>query len=117
MYVIGTTVFAVGIAGNFHHHYLLAQLRKDSKNSVAGKKYVAPKGGLFSYVATPHYFFELIGWLGIAMVSNHLNAYLVVASMSSYLAGRSVAQNEFNKEKFDEKDWPRNRKNLIPFIF
>lgn len=116
MYTAGTIFFTVGIVGNFYHHYLLAQLRKDSKNADT-TKYVAPRGGLFSYVATPHYFFELIGWLGIAMASNHLNAYLVVASMSSYLGGRSVAQNEFNKTKFDEKDWPRERKNMIPFVF
>mmetsp|Transcript_30983 Transcript_30983/g.61758 ORF Transcript_30983/g.61758 Transcript_30983/m.61758 type:complete len:272 (+) Transcript_30983:123-938(+) len=116
MYAMGTLCFIVGIIGNFYHHYLLQQLRQSSKNAVT-TKYVAPKGGLFSYVATPHYFFELVGWLGIAMVSNQLNVYLVFTSMSSYLGGRSVAQNEFNKTKFDEKDWPRERKNLIPFVF
>ena len=113
MISFGTALFVIGIIGNFYHHYLLASLRSGSSS----KKYVAPRGGLFSFVATPHYLFELIGWLGIAMVSNHLNSYLVFASMSSYLFGRAVAQNEWNRLKFDEKEWPRSRKNMLPFIF
>ena len=111
MLQVGSVLFGIGIVGNFYHHYLLATLRSGSS-----AKYVAPKGGLFSYVAAPHYLFELIGWLGIAVVSNHLNAYLVFAGMTSYLSGRSVAQNDFNRRKFDD-EWPANRKNLIPFIF
>ncbi|KAL3808728.1 hypothetical protein ACHAXA_010894 [Cyclostephanos tholiformis] len=111
----GVAIFAIGIAGNFYHHYLLARLRSGNNGSTESKKYVAPRGGLFAYVATPHYLFELIGWLGIAIVSNHLNSYLIFATMCSYLAGRSVAQNEFNRANF--KDWPIGRKNLIPFVF
>ena len=110
----GTVLFAIGIIGNFYHHYLLAALR--SKNTPA-TKYVAPRGGLFNYVATPHYLFELLGWLGIAICSNHLNVYLTFVCMSSYLSGRAVAQKDFNRRKFDEKDWPIERKNMIPFVF
>lgn len=116
MMIIGTILFAVGITGNFYHHYLLSKLRTGSTKSTTSK-YVAPKGGLFSCVAAPHYLFELIGWLGIALSCHHLNAYLVFAGMSSYLAGRSVAQNDFNRRKFDEKDWPRERRCIIPFVF
>lgn len=116
MTTIGVLLFAVGIIGNFYHHYLLAKLRTGLNESTVSK-YVAPTGGLFSYVATPHYLFELIGWLGIAIVSHHLNVYLAFASMSSYLAGRSVAQNDFNRRNFDATDWPHQRRSLIPFLF
>eukprot|EP00579_Thalassiosira_antarctica_P004819 CAMPEP_0201884656 /NCGR_PEP_ID=MMETSP0902-20130614/17481_1 /ASSEMBLY_ACC=CAM_ASM_000551 /TAXON_ID=420261 /ORGANISM="Thalassiosira antarctica, Strain CCMP982" /LENGTH=253 /DNA_ID=CAMNT_0048413653 /DNA_START=200 /DNA_END=961 /DNA_ORIENTATION=+ len=117
MMTVGTFIFAVGITGNFYHHYLLANLRSASNRNTNTSKYVVPRGGFFSYVAAPHYFFELIGWLGIAIVSNHLNVYLVFAAMSSYLGGRSVAQNDFNRKTFGEKEWPRDRKNLVPFVF
>ena len=110
---IGLSLFCVGLLGNFYHHSLLAKLRS-SKNTA---KYVAPSGGLFEYVATPHYLFELIGWLGVAIASDQLNVYLVLTSMISYLGGRSVAQNEFNRNTFNETDWPRSRKNMVPFIF
>eukprot|EP00557_Chaetoceros_sp_GSL56_P001692 CAMPEP_0176504208 /NCGR_PEP_ID=MMETSP0200_2-20121128/15797_1 /TAXON_ID=947934 /ORGANISM="Chaetoceros sp., Strain GSL56" /LENGTH=237 /DNA_ID=CAMNT_0017903597 /DNA_START=66 /DNA_END=777 /DNA_ORIENTATION=- len=99
---VGTAMFGVGIIGNFYHHFLLAKLRMDPKKTD-GAKYVAPKGGLFNFVAAPHYFFglfnfvaaphylfELISWLGIAVVSQQMNAYLVFMSMTSYLTGRAV---------------------------
>lgn len=112
--IIGESLFAVGSMGNLYHHWKLAQLRKDS---TASAKYSAPRGGLFDYVAAPHYLFELIAWLGIAVASEHGNAYLVCASMTSYLSGRSVSQNKWNREKFSEEEWPLERKNMVPFLF
>lgn len=114
---VGTALFVVGTVGNFYHHYLLARLRGLSNGRNDAKKYVAPRGGLFSFVAAPHYLFELIAWLGIAVASSHMNAYLLFGGMASYLGGRSVAQNEFNRLKFEVEDWPADRKNLIPFVF
>lgn len=112
--IVGTALFVIGLAGNFYHHVKLSELRKGSSPSA---KYVAPKGGLFNYVAAPHYLFELIGWLGIAIASEHGNAYLVCASMTSYLSGRSVAQNKWNRQKFSVSEWPLERKNMVPFLF
>mmetsp|Transcript_26190 Transcript_26190/g.61533 ORF Transcript_26190/g.61533 Transcript_26190/m.61533 type:complete len:270 (+) Transcript_26190:117-926(+) len=115
---LGTLLFAVGQLGNFYHHHLLAMLR--SEEGTAGgktKEYKAPRGGLFEYVAAPHYFFELLAWAGIAVASQQITSYLVLFGMVSYLFARSHNQNEWNKKKFDEKDWPSSRKNLIPFVF
>lgn len=131
--MMGTVLFVLGSLGNLYHHVLLSSLRRPSNqsttvtstsssstNSNTTKKtknsiYVAPKGGWFQYVAAPHYFFELLAWLGIAMVSQHLNVYLVFTSMCSYLTGRSVSQNRWNRHQFD--NWPKDRKNLVPFVF
>jgi len=112
----GLGLFSVGILGNGYHHALLANLRS-SHSEDSGTKYAAPRGGLFKYVAAPHYLFELITWLGVAIVSEHLNVYLIVISMTSYLAGRSVAQNNWNRLKFSKEEWPASRRNLIPFLF
>jgi len=114
--VFGSAMFAVGILGNFYHHCLLASLRKN-RSGATTKRYIAPHGGLFDYVAAPHYLFELMGWLGIAIVANHLNAYLTFGSMCSYLAGRAVSQNSWNQKVFTKDEWPTSRKNLIPFLF
>jgi len=108
-------LFGIGLSGNLYHHHLLAKLRDTKKTD--GQKYLAPKGGMFNYVATPHYFFELLGWLGIAVVAQQINVFLVFTSMSSYLSGRSVSQNAWNRSQFSEADWPATRKNMIPFIF
>eukprot|EP00978_Attheya_sp_CCMP212_P021954 scaffold64719_cov48-Attheya_sp.AAC.1 len=76
--LLGLALFVIGIRGNLKHHLILAKLRSSSSSggkSGGPKKmgYVAPKGGLFDYVAAPHYMFELLSWLGIAIAANHLN--------------------------------------------
>lgn len=121
--LVGLIMFCLGEVGNLVHHYLLSTLRSssnsDSKetsiNEVIKKQYKVPRGLLFEYVATPHYLFELMSWLGIAIMSQQLNAFLVFTSMSSYLIGRSVAQNKFNKDNID--GYPKHRKNIFPFVF
>mmetsp|Transcript_16091 Transcript_16091/g.17747 ORF Transcript_16091/g.17747 Transcript_16091/m.17747 type:complete len:297 (-) Transcript_16091:77-967(-) len=121
---IGTSLFSIGVVGNLYHHYLLANLRSSNSGGNSGtttdssssKRYITPKGGLFEFVAAPHYLFELIGWLGLAIVAEHVNAFLVFTSMSSYLAGRAVSQNRWNREKFQD-EWSNDKKNLIPFLF
>jgi len=116
---LGLLFSVVGQLGNLYHHWLLANLRSGPAISKgdgnAQSKYVIPRGGLFRFVTTPHYFFELIAWLGIACTAQHLNAFLTVADMLSYLAGRSVATTKWYKSKFP--DYPSERKNLIPFLF
>jgi len=114
---LGTMLFAVGLLGNFYHHYLLARLRPGDASKSGTKEYRAPRGGFFEFVAAPHYFFELVAWCGIAVSSRQITSYLVFLGMASYLTARSHNQNEWNKKKFDEKDWPSSRKNLIPFVF
>ncbi|GMI41463.1 hypothetical protein TeGR_g5045, partial [Tetraparma gracilis] len=113
MRVAGAALFAVGSAGNLYHHHLLASLRSPKAKSAASKaKYVLPTGGLFEYVAAPHYLFELLAWLGLSLTVHHAHVYGVLASMTSYLAGRAVSQNRWNREKFGE-EWG-GRRNLIP---
>lgn len=113
----GSVLFTIGIFGNFYHHFLLAGLRISSAGeSTKNKEYICPRGGMFEYVATPHYLFELIGWLGIAIVAWHGNAFLFFMGMCSYLGGRSWAQHDWNKTNFG-KEWPVLRKSLIPFVF
>lgn len=116
---LGVGLFVVGTVGNLFHHYLLAQLRSSSKDNdtSSSKKYVAPRGGLFEFVAAPHYLFELIAWLGVAICSEQVTGYLNLVSMTCYLVARSRNQNNWNKTKFDEKEWPASRRNMIPFVY
>lgn len=106
--IVGNVLFGLGSLGNLYHHYLLRRLRDNAEG------YVMPTGGFFDYAAAPHYLFELIAWAGIAISSQHGNAFLVFTGMTSYLSGRAVAQNRWNEQKFPE--W-KNKQNLIPFVF
>lgn len=105
----GILLFILGEAGNFYHHKLLAGLRTE------GAGYHIPRGGLFEYVACPHYLFELIAWLGILWMSRHLFALLNLLAMTAYLTERSVKTDRWYREKFT--DYPAERKRILPFVF
>jgi len=109
-YTAGLGLFTIGLAGNFYHHYLLANLRKPGE-----KGYKVPQGGMFEYVATPHYLFELIGWFGLGLVSQHFFNMLFLGAMTVYLTDRAMGQDEWNRKKMPS--YPPNRKRILPFIF
>ena len=107
-FVLGIVIFLAGIAGNFQHHRLLADLRKNSLD------YFIPKGGWFEFVVCPHYLFEIITWLGIALLSRHLAAWLVLLFVIDYLSARSIRTLKWYHEKFS--DFPKDRKAILPFV-
>lgn len=109
--ILGIITFLIGQAGNLYHHILLRGLR----NSRTDKNYVIPNSGLFRFVVCPHYFFELISWLGIAILSRHWETYVVFFIMCCYLSGRSERTRVWYMEKFPE--FPPNRKRIVPFGF
>lgn len=114
--LLGVGLFVVGQLGNLYHHVLLSNLRGPKAPSGDRKSaYVVPRGGFFEYVAMPHYFFELVAWLGVAVCTQHLTALLVVTSMASYLAGRSVSTTKYYLKNV--KGYPTTRRHLVPGIF
>eukprot|EP00931_Biecheleriopsis_adriatica_P004599 TRINITY_DN106242_c0_g1_i1.p1 TRINITY_DN106242_c0_g1~~TRINITY_DN106242_c0_g1_i1.p1 ORF type:complete len:289 (-),score=32.12 TRINITY_DN106242_c0_g1_i1:74-940(-) len=134
----GTVLFLLGEAGSFWHHAHLARLRarppKDMprvrrntetskqpllSGDVSGKGdqiYVLPSGGLFNYVATPHWFCELVGFFGLSIVAWHLHAVLIPMGMTSFLAGKAVASTRWYKDKFGDK-YPSSRRHLVPLVW
>ena len=106
----GVSFFIVGTLGNFYHHFLLANLRKPGE-----KEYKIPRGGCFEYVAAPHYLFELVAHLGVAMTTQHFVSYGMFAGMTAYLVERSMAQSDWNRKKIE--DYPKSRRHIVPFLF
>lgn len=105
---LGAGLFVVGLSGNFYYHKRLAHLRGNTK------KYVIPHGGWFEWVACPHYLFEILAWLGIALLSRHLFTWMALLGMSGYLLARSFKTLAWYRQKFPK--FPKNRKALIPFL-
>lgn len=104
----GMGVYLAGMIGNFYHHKLLADLRKNSL------EYHIPRGGLFEFVICPHYLFEIFIWLGIALLSRHLAALLILLFVVSYLTARSIRTLNWYHKNF--KDFPKDRKAILPFV-
>ncbi|MCS6994069.1 MAG: 3-oxo-5-alpha-steroid 4-dehydrogenase [Anaerolineales bacterium] len=108
LFWLGLFLFVFGESANFVHHKLLADLRRETDG------YVIPRGGWFEHVACPHYFFEIIAWIGIALLSRHLFAWIALVGMAGYLIARSHNTLTWYRQKFP--DFPKHRKALIPFL-
>lgn len=107
-FYFGIILFIIGILGNFIHHKILADLRTGTN------KYIIPKGGLFDLIACPHYLFEIIIWLGIALLSRHLGTFLIFGFIIAYLTARSLRTLKWYRDKFS--NFPAGRKAILPFI-
>jgi len=106
---IGFLIFALGEFGNLYHHYLLRKLRNDNKLD-----YQIPSGGFFKYVNCPHYLFEIVSWIGIALMSKYLVSFGVISFTVFYLIARSINTTKWYKERFP--NYPKERKSIIPFL-
>ncbi|OEU10879.1 Steroid_dh-domain-containing protein [Fragilariopsis cylindrus CCMP1102] len=118
------------------------QLRKKRMNSHTSH-YSIPYGGLFYLVSSPHYFGELLEWIGFCIASNYsLCSSSFVVWTAANLIPRSIHTHNWYKNTFqndnhhhdsnnnddvvddDDEDWvvvdvnysDLNRKAIIPFI-
>ncbi|MFQ6655564.1 hypothetical protein Gotur_026067, partial [Gossypium turneri] len=96
----GIVLFLIGISGNFYHHFLLSKLR-----TKGSKDYKVPKRGLFELVICPHYLFEILGFLGISLISQTLYSFSTTLGTALYLMGRSYAAKRWYISKFE--DFPK----------
>ena len=94
---------------NQHSDQILINLRKKSDMG-----YSIPHGGIFNYISSPNYFGEIIEWLGFAIIANSLPAFSFFIWTFANLAPRALDNHRWYKDTF--KDYPPERKAIIPFI-
>ena len=58
-FILGVVVFYTGYAINMQSDTILSGLKR-----TADDQYQIPHGGLFKYVSCPHYFGEILEWIG-----------------------------------------------------
>ena len=123
MLIVGAVLFMIGEIGNCICHLQLKSFRKEKRRSVIStkSKHVVPYGLLFNYVSCPHYFFEIVTWLGFAVASFVLPALLFLVATVVTLVIYASKKHKAYRQEFDglgERElYPRNRKALIPFVF
>ena len=108
--IVGGLIFLAGQAGNLYHHLLLRDLRKSGETG-----YVIPQGGLFSAVTAPHYLFEIIAWIGYAVMARHLSLWGIAIIVAAYLAGRAKQTREWYLKSVP--GYPEERKALVPGVW
>nr|CAG8493319.1 4088_t:CDS:2 [Entrophospora candida] len=94
---------------NFNTHMALRNLRPPGT-----RDHKIPYGYGFNLVSCPNYSFEILAWISICILTKSLAAYLftIVGSIQMYFWAIKKHKN-YHK---DFKEYPKNRKALIPFI-
>ena len=97
----------------FIAHKIFADLRRSSKS---GKSYHLPKGDWFHWVSCPHYLAEVImyGCLAILVGIENSTACLMFAWVLINQVVAALMSHQWYRENF--KDYPKERRAIIPFV-
>ncbi len=107
--IVGIAIFCLGMFINRTSDMKLISLRENHDG------YLIPNGGLFNYISCPNYFGEILEWLGFMLIAWNLPAATFFIWTISNLIPRSLNHHEWYLEKF--KNYPKNRKAIIPFVW
>lgn len=108
--VLGCLIFMAGFVMHAHSDTVIRRLRKPGESG-----YRIPQGGMFRWVASPHYLGEIIQWAGWAVMTWSLAGLAFALFTFCNLAPRALSNHRWYWEKFD--DYPRKRKILVPGVF
>jgi steroid 5-alpha reductase family enzyme len=108
-FVAGASLFVLGFAVNQLADARLLRLRERSETT-----YMVPRGGLFRYVSCPNYLGEIVEWCGFAVASGTLAGLSFALWTVANLLPRALAHHRFYRQTF--RDYPSERKALIPFV-
>jgi 3-oxo-5-alpha-steroid 4-dehydrogenase 1 len=109
-FILGAVMFFGGFIMNIKSDNILLNLRKPGETG-----YKIPTGGLYTYLSSPNYFSEIIEWFGFAIMCWSLPGLAFAIWTFANLAPRALTNHKWYLEKF--KDYPKERKALIPFIY
>ncbi|XP_059490244.1 polyprenol reductase [Neocloeon triangulifer] len=115
------SIAAVGIfLWAFIHQYrtavILADLRKDGKGKVVTTKHRIPEGDWFEAVSSPHLLAEILMYLTLTMLlwNNTCWLFILVWVLVNQIE-TALLSHWWYKDTF--KDYPKERRALIPWIF
>lgn len=109
-FVIGFTLFFTGLTINWQADSILRNLRKPGETG-----YKIPYGGMFNYVSGANFCGEIIEWTGFAIAGWNLPAFAFALFTFCNIGPRGAQHHQYYQQKF--KDYPTNRKAVIPFIW
>ena len=110
-FVFGVMTMLTGFIIGYNSDKTLLRLRKSRQG------YQIPYGGLFEYVSMPHYFGEILEWLGFSIACDFsLASTSFVIWTAANLIPRALTQHHWYITKFKDTPYPPDRKAIIPFI-
>jgi 3-oxo-5-alpha-steroid 4-dehydrogenase 1 len=103
-------LFGLGLIVNQVSDNLLINLRKPEEIG-----YKIPQGFLFNYISCPNYLGEIVQWIGFALMAWNFPAFTFLIWTAANLLPRVSGHHQWYQDHF--KDYPKNRKALIPRIW
>ena len=108
-FITGLILFIAGFSINKTADKMLRNFRK-----ISLKEYVVPKGWLFNYISSPHYFGEIVEWGGWALMTWSLPGLAFFIFTFANLFPRAIRAHAWYKSNFP--DYPADRKAVVPFL-
>mmetsp|Transcript_22677 Transcript_22677/g.47318 ORF Transcript_22677/g.47318 Transcript_22677/m.47318 type:complete len:119 (+) Transcript_22677:121-477(+) len=116
-FLAGMAIAMAGAWINLTSDAILRGLRAQRQLSDHDSGYEIPQNGFFRLVSTPHYFGEIIEWVGFAIAcQGSLPSIAFAIYTASNLIPRGVAQHAWYKSHFGDK-YPKERKAVVPFLW
>ena len=109
-FVLGTAVFFAGFVLHVHSDGIIRKLR-----TAGDTAYKIPRGGMFSWISSPHYLGEIIQWTGWAILTWSLAGVAFALFTFCNLAPRAISNHRWYCERFAE--YPVERRILFPGLF
>jgi 3-oxo-5-alpha-steroid 4-dehydrogenase 1 len=109
-FIIGTALFFLGMAVNWHSDYIVRHLRKGNDT-----KHYLPKGGMFKYVTSAGYLGEIVEWCGFAVLTwSASGAVFAWWTFANLVPRANTVYHKYQKMFGSEVE---NKKRVFPFIY
>lgn len=124
-FIFGVIIFFLGMFINIKSDNILVELKKrkieslnkeDKTINIENSKniYSIPDEFLFKYVSSANYLGEVIEWLGYGIAGWSFNGFIFAITTFNILLSRALKNRKWYIDNF--KEYPKERKALIPFI-
>jgi protein-S-isoprenylcysteine O-methyltransferase Ste14 len=109
-FLLGTSLFAVGLLINRQSDRILHDLRDSGETG-----YQVPRGGLYRWVSSPNYLGEILQWFGWALATWSLAGLAFALWTVANLAPRARSHHQWYRQHF--ANYPLERRALLPLIW
>ena len=113
--------FLLFIWASYHHnqsHVILANLRKDRHGQrVLHREHIIPRGGLFDYLSAPHFVCEILIYIAMGLVALPSYTFWMGPVLFTFTNQTLMCYETHKWYKKTFKNYPANRRSLIPYVF
>ena len=108
-FIGGLLLFVFGFGLAKHSDAILRNLRKPGETG-----YKIPQGGAYRFISCPNYLGEILQWTGFAIAAWSLPGLAFACFTAANLIPKAISSHRWYLEHF--KDYPADRKAIIPFL-